>query len=345
MKLCGLFHLLAFILLPSSSWSAHHFQSDLVDYPSPRMVILGASGVGKSSLANVFLGRERNYNGTKFKDGCFKVGGGADGVTQGTCADMGYWFNDTNRQVTVVDTPGFEEEIILDEEKMEDLVKILKDDIKSVHVFLIAFKQNDVRLTESLRRMLKLFEKMFGMKFWENVVLVATQWNYGEHSRRIRNVANMTEEFWHREFNKKFKTEFGVRTTRPSCFIDTYYNKEDQYEVGKFRENTETLYQLATTMEPFALKDIEVVLHEKQELERSLDDQAAKIMQLNRQIRSFTAGRNTKNQVQMLQSKDPCVGGKCYSSMEVTLIGVGTFILGILVGLVLLNRIKDYCVC
>merc|ERR1719420_287355 len=79
-------------------------------YPSPRIVILGSVGVGKSSLANVLVGRDKNYNGRAFNNGCFIVSTGLDSITKRTCADQGYWMGNTTggQRFTVIDTPGLE---------------------------------------------------------------------------------------------------------------------------------------------------------------------------------------------------------------------------------------------
>ena len=131
------------------------------DYASPRIVILGATGVGKSSLANVLRGRDKNYDGSNFTDGCFKVMGyhnGGKTITKKTCPDQGHWLGlPSNKIFTVIDTPGFDNDIDEEEEATIDgLINVLKDEIKYVHVFIIAFKQQDYRMTKSLKSMLHL---------------------------------------------------------------------------------------------------------------------------------------------------------------------------------------------
>ena len=223
-------------------------------FPSPRIVILGATGVGKSSLANVLVGRDKNYNGRSFNNGCFKVSTGLDSITKRTCADQGYWKgNTTGPRFTVIDTPGFGDKLLEEEKTIENLVTTLRDQIKYVHVFIIAFKQTDNRMTHSLRTMISLFEKMFGRKFWDNAILEATHWNHGEDAERIRMESDppITQEFWTSEFNRILRKEYELTRDLGSVFIDTFHHKHDPYETEVFRNETQTLLDYAKSRQPF----------------------------------------------------------------------------------------------
>ena len=118
-------------------------------------IFLGGTGVGKSSLANVLLGRDKNFAGIGFQHGCFKVYGlhhDQTSVTKKTCHDQGRFLGNTSKPtITVVDTPGFGNDLIEEEATIESLVNVLKDEIKYVHAFVICFKQSDNRMTHSLR--------------------------------------------------------------------------------------------------------------------------------------------------------------------------------------------------
>ena len=268
-------------------------------FPSPRIVILGAAGVGKSSLANVLAGRDKNYDGRMFHNGCFKVEEPSrwNAVTRETCADVGHWMGNTGdgTRFTVIDTPGFSDFGNYEVEKtIESLFQTLRDEIRYINVFVIAFKQTDTRMTFALRYMISLFEKMFGDAFWDNAILEATFWSHGNQAAAQRNQSfpMMTEASWAAEFNKKLRREFSLKRDLQAVFIDTFYKEEDPKELKAFNENTNELFKFANTSEPFACKDIKIALTEIMELTNSLEQAEEKVREKEIQIRQVEDEKN-----------------------------------------------------
>merc|ERR1719370_2894877 len=74
------------------------------DLPKPRLVILGQTGTGKSTLSNILLGQAFDC-----KNCTFPVCDGMDSCTKATKYAAGKWLGTGGREAefTVVDTPGF----------------------------------------------------------------------------------------------------------------------------------------------------------------------------------------------------------------------------------------------
>lgn len=332
-------------------------------FASPRIVVLGATGVGKSSLANILMGRDKNYKGMGFEDGCFKVLGlnnMGQSVTKRTCEDQGPWLGNYSRpRFTVIDTPGFGNDLIEEERTIESMVNILKDEIKYIHAFVIAFKQQDNRMTASLRSMIGLFQKMFGDHFWENAILEATHWNYHEHSIQMRASSEppITENWWKTQFNRLFAKEYGVHHTLPAVFIDTYYNKDNPNEVEKFNLYTDSLWQFARSRNPFECKDIKIALTEIRELQDAISDlkddkqyrirTIQKLMEenvlLNRSLSAAGVRIPEKTSLPEHLTNSYCMTSRCYTPTEFGLFGVGICILGIMIGIVAVAWAKNQC--
>ena len=81
-------------------------QSILFRYKSPRIVMLGAAGTGKSTLANSLLGRDTKYKNDGNKK-CFEAGKSASGgKTKDTCAHQGSFLDDGIHDVRLILNPS-----------------------------------------------------------------------------------------------------------------------------------------------------------------------------------------------------------------------------------------------
>jgi len=315
--------------------------------------------VGKSSLANVLVGRDKNFNGANFRNGCFKVSAGLDSITKKTCADQGYWLGDISKErFTVIDTPGFGDQLLAEEKTIENLVTTLRDQVKYVHVFIIAFKQNDNRMTNSLRSMISLFEKMFGKKFWDNAILEATHWNHGEDAERIRmdSDPSITQKFWTDEFNRILKREYNLKKDLKSVFIDTFYHQESAHEAEVFQNNSQVLLDYALSREPFECKDIEIALTEIRQLQNHIDSLVKEEQDKKNIIQDLIEQRNELQKVlnlhglttpspnsQRQEGSTYCAVNKCYTPTEFAMFGIGAIVMGTMLGVIGISWFKHQC--
>ena len=79
----------------------------------------------------------------------------------------------TGENITVIDTPGFGDFDVQDAERIDAMVKFMKNKVKGTNIFLLLFNGGSQRqrVHTGLHRMLRDLELMFGKKFWSHVMI------------------------------------------------------------------------------------------------------------------------------------------------------------------------------
>merc|ERR1712012_522118 len=213
-------------------------------------------------------------------------------------------------------------------------------------------------MTNSLRSMIFLFEKMFGSKFWDNAILEATHWSFGEDAERVRIAARppITREFWTSEFNRKLQESFTLTKNLSSVFIDSFHDTNDTRELEIYQAETTKLLEFAKSRNPFHCKDIEIALTEIQELQVKLDNltfqndkfkNKINVLQnenkeLNRTL-SINGITTTPQPPEAYSGAAYCSQNRCYTPTEFAMLGLGAIILGVMMGVVAISWFKTQC--
>ena len=118
-------------------------------------------------------------------------------------------------------------------------------------------------------------EALFGIGFWDHVILGVSHWKYDISSVIERNHTGKNEAWWIEDKNKQLQARFVLEKDLDVVFIDSWsqqsWNLEDELQQVAFKRETKKLWDLFSVMDNFAFKTIQDVIEELYECNQLLD--------------------------------------------------------------------------
>ena len=140
-----------------------------------------------------------------------------------------------DKDVTVIDTPGFAEEDFEEEDKlMYGIIDELKNTVKNVNVFIIILNGEQTSMDGKFESMIRLFGKIFGNQFWNNVLL-QTDWTFTERDISTRGENNETK--WEIDWDTKLRKTFtDIPVSKIFCYhgiLSLFSSKSQTFGLGR----------------------------------------------------------------------------------------------------------------
>merc|ERR1712037_341791 len=238
---------------------------NLVSNGRRKILVIGKTGTGKSSLCNVLCGADHDAD-------VFPVSAEAMSCTQRTFFCEANFNKNKEEPISLIDTIGFDDPDTDDDAKIiAELVLKLKNGCDFVNLFVIAVNGQNPRLDGSLVGMIKVFEGMFGQDFWKQVVVLFTRMPMDEKAKKKREKNSKQSDD---ELAQKYMVEVAKRFKNGKqidyVFLDSCFDKEDPEEKRCFDQAMDKLLNALNAAKPLPTSKVQEVATEKAALRREI---------------------------------------------------------------------------
>merc|ERR1711892_1486226 len=241
-----------------------------------KLLIIGKTGTGKSSLCNVITGHDMDSD-------IFPVSAKAVSCTQSTqFANVNFNAN-VGRPISLIDTIGFDDpKKDKDADIIGELVHQLKNNCDYVNLFMIAVNGQNPRLDGALMGMIRIFEGMFGQEFWKQTVIVFTRIPMDVNSvKKRKRINKQSDEDLAKKYLKVVENEFPNGNGLQYLFMDACYdtgeddtddteNDADPAEKKAFNNAMEILWKLLSKSPRLTTSKVKEVETENKKLKMAI---------------------------------------------------------------------------
>jgi hypothetical protein len=130
-----------------------------------RIIFVGATGSGKSSLCTVLTGQDKTASS-------FKIANKASSETSEVKMGKFHWFGDKNEEEFLcIDTPGLDDELGRDDEYTNNIIQEMQK-LEYINSIILVINGQNPRISTSVQHMIIRFEKSFSQRFYEHLLFV-----------------------------------------------------------------------------------------------------------------------------------------------------------------------------